>query len=249
LGKYRWKFELWNYHQFDELGENLTRVKATIGYEPEGLLEKTGDALGFPSARIEEDLTSKKEGAKRGWRGQVGKGDSTDMNVLPTRSSRLEVETEQPCADEHALSETKVSAQPRETAGESTIEVPLSEEEVKVGKRTVGAGEVKLHKTVTTETVNVPVELKREDIVVERVPAHEVEAGKGTFQEEVIRVPLSREEPVVEKEVRVTGGVRVHKTEGIDKETIQETVRREKVDVDESGKTARRETGAGQESL
>jgi hypothetical protein len=58
----------------------------------------------------------------------------------------------------------------------------------------------------------VPVELKREDIVVERVPAHEVEAGKGTFQEEVIKVPLSREEPVVEKEVHVTGGVRVSGT-------------------------------------
>jgi uncharacterized membrane protein len=41
---------------FDELGDDLTRVNATIVYEPEGLLEKTGDALGFPSARIEGDL-------------------------------------------------------------------------------------------------------------------------------------------------------------------------------------------------
>jgi uncharacterized protein (TIGR02271 family) len=181
--------------------------------------------------------------------GQVKKGNGTDMNVLPTTGSRLEAETDQPYADKHVASETKVSVQPRETAGESTVEVPLSEEEVKVGKRTVGAGEVKLHKTVTTESVNVPVELKREDIVVERVPAHEVEAGKGTFQEEVIKVPLSREEPVVEKEVHVTGGVRVRKTQGIDTETIQETVRREDVDVDESGKTARREKGSGQEPL
>ena len=111
----------------------------------------------------------------------------------------------------------------------------LSEEEVKVAKRTVGAGEVKLHKTVTTELVNVPVELNREDIVVERVAAHEVGAGKGPFEEEVIKVPLSGEEPVVEKEVHVTGGVRVRKTQGVDTETIQETVRREDVDVDESG--------------
>jgi uncharacterized protein (TIGR02271 family) len=82
--------------------------------------------------------------------------------------------------------------------------VPLSEEEVKIGKRTVGAGEVKLHKTVTTEQVNVPVELKREDAVVERVPAHEMEhTGKESFQEERIEVPLTREEPVVEKETRV----------------------------------------------
>jgi uncharacterized protein (TIGR02271 family) len=237
------------------LGENLTRINATIGYEPEGLLEKTGDALGFPSARIEEDLKRFRDYIEErgretgGWRGQVKKGNRTDMNVLPTTGSRLEVETDQPYADDHAVSEKEVSAQPRETADESTVEVPLSEEEVKVGKRPVGAGEVKLHKTVTTELVNVPVELKREDIVVERVAAHEVGAGKGTFEEEVIKVPLSREEPVVEKEVHVTGGVRVRKTEGVDTETIQETVRREDVDVDESSKTARREKGTGKEPL
>jgi uncharacterized protein (TIGR02271 family) len=63
--------------------------------------------------------------------------------------------------------------------------VPLSEEEVKVGKRTVGACEVNLQKKVGTEQVNVPVELKRENIVIERVPAHEMEpGGKEAFQEE-----------------------------------------------------------------
>jgi stress response protein YsnF len=59
---------------------------------------------------------------------------------------------------------------------------------------------------------------------------------------------LSREEPVVEKEVHVTGGVRVRKTEGVD-ETIRETVRREEVDVDESGKTTRLESGTGEEYI
>ena len=83
-----------------------------------------------------------------------------------------------------------------------------------------------------------PVELKREDIVIERVDAHEVDStGKELFQEEHIKIPLSREEPVVEKEVRVRGGVGVRKTEGIEKETIRETIRREDVNVDESGKT------------
>jgi uncharacterized protein (TIGR02271 family) len=235
------------------LGDKLTRVNTTIGYEPEGFLEKTGDALGIPSGRIEGDLQRFRDYIEErrretgGWRGQIGEGERSNTEILPTTGSRLEGETHQQYADEHA--ETKVSAQSRETAGESTVEVPLSEEEVKVGKRTVGAGEVKLHKTVTTEQVNVPVELKREDIVVERVAAHEVEAGKGAFQEEVIKVPLSREEPVVEKEVHVTGGVRVRKTEGIDKETIQETIRRENVDVDESGKTGRSEKGTGKEPL
>ena len=126
----------------------------------------------------------------------------------------------------------------------------LSKEEVKVGKRTVGAGEVKLHKTITTEQVNVPVELKREDIVIERVPGHEVEStGKDAFQEEHIAVPLSREEPVVEKETHVTGAVRVRKTEGVEKETIRESVRREDLDIDESGKTAAENPGPEKRSF
>jgi uncharacterized protein (TIGR02271 family) len=119
---------------------------------------------------------------------------------------------------------------------------PLWEDEVKIGKRTVGAGEVKLHKTVTTEQVNVPVELKHEDIV-ERVAAHEVEAsGTEPFREEQIKVPLSREEGAAEKETHVTGGVRVRKTQGVDQETIRENVRHEDVDVDESGKAIRPST-------
>jgi uncharacterized protein (TIGR02271 family) len=140
---------------------------------------------------------------------------------------------------QHSVSDTPAGTQPRESGDEIAAEVPLSEEEVKVGKRTVGAGEVNLQKKVSTEQVNVPVELKREDAVIERVPAHEMEsAGGEPFQEERFEVPLSREEPVVEKETRVTGGVRVRKTEGTERETIQESVRREDVDVDESGKTS-----------
>jgi uncharacterized protein (TIGR02271 family) len=204
---------------FEELDSDRTRVTATIEYEPEGILEKTGDVLGIPSGRVEGDLErfrvfiEERGRESGGWRGQIGV--------------------------KHELSERTASTQPRETAGESTIEVPLSQEEVKVGKRTVAAGEVRVRKTVSTEQVNVPVELKREDAVIERISAHEVgQTGKEAFQEERIEVPLSREVPVVEKETRVTGGVRVRKTEGVEQETIQESVRREDVDIDESGKAS-----------
>jgi uncharacterized protein (TIGR02271 family) len=124
-------------------------------------------------------------------------------------------------------------------AGEIAAEMPTSKEEVKVGKRTVGAGDVKLHKTVSTEQVNVPVELKHEDVTIERVPAHEVqEPGEKRFEEERIEVPLTREEPVVEKEARVTGGMRVRKTEGTEQETVRESLRREDVDIDKGGRTS-----------
>lgn len=118
-----------------------------------------------------------------------------------------------------------------------------------------GAGEGNLQKKVSTERVNVPVELNREDIVIERVPTDEMEpAGKEPFQEERVEVPLSPEEPVVEKETRVIGGVRVRKPEGTERETIQESVRGEDVDIDETGKTSGEgrkptDSGTGEEKL
>src|ERR1700693_1314752 len=112
---------------FDELGDDLTRVNATIGYEPEGLLEKTGDALGFPSARIEGDLKrfrdyiEERGRATGGWRGQVGKRESTGLNVLPTTGSRLEEGADQPYDAKRGVSETKASVPPRDATRESTI--------------------------------------------------------------------------------------------------------------------------------
>jgi uncharacterized protein (TIGR02271 family) len=240
---------------FEALSADLTRINATIGYEPEGLLEKTGDALGIPSGRIEGDLERFRDYIEErgretgGWRGEIGEGEIPEVGLRPPAGSRSEGVATHPYKAEHEVSATADDTPIRETGGD-TVEVPLSEEEVKVGKRTVGAGEVKLRKTVTTEQVNVPVELKHEDIVVERVAAHEV-ASSGTepYREEQINIPLSREEPVVEKETRVTGAVRVRKTQGAEQETIRENVRREDVDVDESGKTTRAHLDAGREKV
>jgi uncharacterized membrane protein len=41
---------------FEELDPQWTRVTASIGYEPEGILEKTGEVLGITSGRVQRDL-------------------------------------------------------------------------------------------------------------------------------------------------------------------------------------------------
>jgi uncharacterized protein (TIGR02271 family) len=230
---------------FESLGANLTRVNATIGYEPEGLLEKAGDALGIPSGRVEADLErfrtymEERVRATGGRRGEIGDKERLDLGLRSTAGSGVIPVAARPHETEDETFETVVDTSFREATAAKTVELPLSEEEVKVGKRTVGAGKVKIHKTVTTEHVYVPVELKHQDIVVERIAAHEVRAaGEEQFQEGQIRIPLTREEPVVEKETHVTGGVRVRKLEGFDQQTIRERVRREDVNVDESGEPA-----------
>ena len=128
------------------------------------------------------------------------------------------------------------------TSGED-IEVPLTEEEVKVGKRTVDAGQVRLRKIVRTEVVNQPVEIRHEDVVIERVAATDVHAGATSdFKEETIDVPLTREEVVVSKDAHVTGAVRLHKTAEMETQNVSETVRKEDVEVVRDGKTVTERT-------
>jgi uncharacterized membrane protein len=65
---------------FTPTGDNRTRVTAVIGYEPEGIVEKAGDALGIVDRRVEGDLQRFKEfiehrGAATGaWRGEIHGG-------------------------------------------------------------------------------------------------------------------------------------------------------------------------------
>jgi hypothetical protein len=69
--------------EFEPEGSDRTRVKLAMDYEPEGAVEKVGDAVGVPSRRIEEDLERFKQfiesrGSETGqWRGEVRGGKPT----------------------------------------------------------------------------------------------------------------------------------------------------------------------------
>jgi uncharacterized protein (TIGR02271 family) len=124
--------------------------------------------------------------------------------------------------------------------------VTLSEEELKVGKRQVEYGGVRLRKIIRTEVVNQPVELQREEIVVERVPAGQGTQARGkSFEQEEVYIPLRREEAVVQKETHVREEVRVSKRSEKERQHIQERVRKEDVQVERSGQQGRQTAGAG----
>jgi len=132
---------------------------------------------------------------------------------------------------------------------EGSMDVPVSEEELQVGKRQVEAGTVRLRKVVRTEHEEVPVELKREEIQVERVPASEAtNVPDSAFQEKDIEIPVMREEPVVAKEARVTGKVHVEKTADTETQTVGDEVRREEVNVDRGTGTATSRAGWSSDS-
>ncbi|MBV9489854.1 MAG: PRC and DUF2382 domain-containing protein [Verrucomicrobia bacterium] len=127
-------------------------------------------------------------------------------------------------------------------AGE--VEVATEEERLRVGKREVGAGRVRLRKVARSEQVQVPVELRREDVVVERIPADQVRSGeRSDFSGKEVELELRREEPVVEKERVVTGAVRARKTEEVERQTVSDSVRKEDVEVERAEGEARAQAG------
>lgn len=126
---------------------------------------------------------------------------------------------------------------------EDSARIPLHEEKLKVGTRSVEAGGVRLRKIVRTETVEKPVQVQREDVVIERVPPGEARAGaqsdEHAFEQEDIFIPLRAEEPVVTKETEVREEVRARKTGAKEQETVRGTVRKEDLEVDDSRSSER----------
>jgi uncharacterized protein (TIGR02271 family) len=118
--------------------------------------------------------------------------------------------------------------------------ITLAEEQLAVGKRTVQEGEVALRKHVDTRHVEEQVELMREEVNVERRPLSADSATDATdIGEAEIRVPVMREEAVVEKRTVPIEEVVVRKEAVADTRTVQADLRKETLDVDENADAAR----------
>jgi uncharacterized protein (TIGR02271 family) len=104
-----------------------------------------------------------------------------------------------------------------------------AEEEVRIGKRDVAAGEVVVAKHVDTERIREDVPVERERVRVERRPVSD--AGSADIAEDEIRVPLVEEELVVEKRAVVKEELIISKERIPDVETVDTEVRRERFDI------------------
>lgn len=112
----------------------------------------------------------------------------------------------------------------------------LYEERLVATKSRRNAGEVTIGKTVETETVRASVPVEKERVVIERVtPADAntpVSPTRDAFREgEVANVQIYEETPDIRKETVVGEEVRIKKEVVQDTVEAQETVRREKLDI------------------
>jgi uncharacterized protein (TIGR02271 family) len=136
--------------------------------------------------------------------------------------------------------QTRTASQPRGRTGEEEV-LPVVEEQVKVGKRTVGRGGVRVYSYVSERPIEEHIRLRDERIKVERRRVDRPLTGTPgpIFEEQTFELTESSEEPVVEKQARVVEEVTVGKEVHERDETIRDKARRTEVEVERTGGTAR----------
>jgi len=109
-----------------------------------------------------------------------------------------------------------------------------AEEQIRVGKREVGRGTVRVRSYVVETPVEEQVTLQSERVHVERRPVDRaVGAGDAVFQERVIEATERSEEAVIAKEARVVEEIGLRKEGDTRTETVRDTVRRQEVEVED----------------
>jgi len=131
----------------------------------------------------------------------------------------------------------------RDTRDVNEERIPIVEEELKVGKREVSRGGVRVRSYVEETPVSEQVRLREEHVDVQRRPVDRVlgaaELDGNPFQERSVELTETAEEAVVAKDARIVEEVVVSKNVEEHEEKISDTVRHTKVDVEQLGENTR----------
>ena len=116
---------------------------------------------------------------------------------------------------------------------EDELRVQRAEEELRVGTRERGAGEMRVRKRVRTDRERIRVPKRREEVHVERVKVEGREAIEAEIGEDEFFVPVTEEEVVIEKRPVVKEEIQVRKDVVEKEELVEKDVRKEKIDIDD----------------
>ncbi len=128
----------------------------------------------------------------------------------------------------------------RATAPASTDTIKVMEERLRVGKREVAQGAVRIRSYVVERPVEEQVTLHEEKVTIDRRPVDRPAAvgDMGAFQERTIEARATSEEAVISKEARVVEEIGLHKQASDRTQTVRDTVRHTEVEIDDgTGKT------------
>lgn len=113
--------------------------------------------------------------------------------------------------------------------------IELAEEQMRIGKRTVDNGSVRVRTYTVEEEVSQEVPLRHESVRVERRPVDRlVKDADAAFKDRTVEVDEVVEEAVVSKETRVVEEIDIAKKTETETETVGGTVRHTEVEIEDS---------------
>src|SRR5829696_1956744 len=137
-----------------------------------------------------------------------------------------------------ATASTRGASGASRRAAEGEKVIPIAEENLRVGKRQVEGGRVKIRSYVVETPVQEQVNLRQEHVHVERRPVDRPAKMDEDYRERSIEAEERSEEAVVSKESRVKEELVVNKDVRERTETVEDTVRRTEVELeDDCGRT------------
>ena len=174
-------------------------------------------------------------GAASGMAAGAGLGMATDARS-PTLTGSTATTATMPTA---AAGLPGVSAPRTGLAGAALTDadtIKVMEERLRVGKREVARGAVRVRSYVVERPVEEQVTLHDERVTLERHPVDRAvtAADEAAFRERTIEVRATGEEAVVAKDVRVVEEIGIRKDATDRVETVRDTVRRTEVEVDDN---------------
>lgn len=138
---------------------------------------------------------------------------------------------------------TSIATRDRGVDADETV-IPVVEEQIRIGKREVDRGGVRVRSYVVETPVSEHVTLRDEHVSVERRPVDQsVSAMNGdAFRERTIEMIETAEEAIVTKDARIVEEIVVRKDATDRTETVSDTVRRTDVEVEDLARTSRPDT-------
>lgn len=137
-------------------------------------------------------------------------------------------------ASPYATERSAVTGHSATPSGES---IPVVEESLRVGKRDISHGRVRVRAYTVETPVSETVELRDERVELVRTPVDRPAKVDEDYRERSFEAEEHREEAVVSKEARVVEEIGLRKTSDTRQETVSDTVRHTEVEVDDERST------------
>jgi uncharacterized protein (TIGR02271 family) len=222
-------------------GEAVNRgnVVLTVQAQTEEDVERVADIIeGFGPVDIDEQ---RGQWEASGWRsaaaGTLGAQQSASMQSATTDTSSTSASAGSMQGGSQGQASTG-SMQRAQTDSQAESQViPVMQEALKVGKRVVQRGGVRIFQRLIETPVEENVSLREEHVSIQRRPAdQQIDPDQvGAFKEASFEVRESAEEAVVQKSAKVVEEVVVGKDTTERTEQVRDTVRRTEVDVEQLG--------------